>query len=299
MCSIFHLICNLHGVKKGQGWWTTANAGRIMAYLFFKEAFMKRSSESHKIPSKLSDSVHQHLSMYTLAAGAAGVGVLALAQPAEAKIVYTPAKLQLMNQHQVFIDLNHDGNNDFSFYGVSISRRSISTFFFRLTISPAQQGNAIWGVESDEHASCAASLHAGTRVGPKRPFQDNRLVLFDWSGGPNGGTAYCPWGGKTETAYLGVKFSIKGQPHFGWVRVKIASLFPYKVYVTGYAYETTPNKPIITGKTKGADENSRVGQSNPAALTAPTPQTATLGLLALGSPALSIWRRKESAVEGN
>ena len=44
-----------------------------------------------KTPSKLSDSVHHQLSLYALAASAAGVGVLALAQPADAKIVYTPA----------------------------------------------------------------------------------------------------------------------------------------------------------------------------------------------------------------
>ena len=38
--------------------------------------------------AKLSESIHQQLSMYALAASAAGVGMLA--QPAEAKIVYTP-----------------------------------------------------------------------------------------------------------------------------------------------------------------------------------------------------------------
>ena len=181
---------------------------------------------------------------------AAGLGLLALAPPAEGRIIYTAANLPLMNQNQVFFDLNHDGINDFSFYGQSISRRSVSTFLFRLTASPAQQGNAIWGVESHEHASCAASLPRGTRVGSKRPFQANRVVLLDWSGGPNGGTAYCPWTGKTGTAYLGLKFSIKGKTHFGWARVKTASIFPYKVLLTGYAYETIPNKPIMTGATK-------------------------------------------------
>jgi hypothetical protein len=43
-----------------------------------------------RAPSKLSDSVHHQLNMYALAASAAGVGILALAQTAEAKIIYTP-----------------------------------------------------------------------------------------------------------------------------------------------------------------------------------------------------------------
>jgi hypothetical protein len=50
---------------------------------------MKQSARVSRTPSNLSDSVHQHLNMYALAASAAGVGVLALVQPANARIVYT------------------------------------------------------------------------------------------------------------------------------------------------------------------------------------------------------------------
>jgi hypothetical protein len=67
--------------------------------------------------------------------------------------------------------------------------------------------------------------------------------------------------------------------------------------LTGHAYETIPNKPITTGQTKGPDNNS-IEEPN-AALTMPTPDPATLGALAMGSPGLSIWRRKESALQGN
>jgi hypothetical protein len=48
---------------------------------------MKRSRDT----VTLSDSVHHQLNMYALAASAAGVSVLALAQPAECKIIYTHA----------------------------------------------------------------------------------------------------------------------------------------------------------------------------------------------------------------
>ena len=39
--------------------------------------------------ANLSESVHQQLKMYAFAATAAGVGVLALAKPAQGKIIYT------------------------------------------------------------------------------------------------------------------------------------------------------------------------------------------------------------------
>jgi hypothetical protein len=40
---------------------------------------------------QLSKSLHHRLNAYALASGAAGVGMLAMAQPAEAKIIYTAA----------------------------------------------------------------------------------------------------------------------------------------------------------------------------------------------------------------
>ncbi len=52
-------------------------------------ALKEDSMQRPRIPSKLSDSLHQRLNSYALAASAAGVGLLALVQPAQAKIIYT------------------------------------------------------------------------------------------------------------------------------------------------------------------------------------------------------------------
>jgi hypothetical protein len=87
---------------------------------------MQRSSGPRKT-TNLSESVHHQLSMYALAAGAAGVGILALAQPGEAKIVYTAAHTPI--RAVVNLDLNHDGLPDFelcallSSFQCSTSRR--------------------------------------------------------------------------------------------------------------------------------------------------------------------------------
>jgi hypothetical protein len=77
---------------------------------------MKLSSPPGRIPVKLSESVRHRLNMYALAASAAGVGMLALAQPAAARIVYTAAHMKIGPFDKVVLDLNHDGTGDFRFY---------------------------------------------------------------------------------------------------------------------------------------------------------------------------------------
>ena len=77
---------------------------------------MKGFPKSRGTPSNLSDSIHQQRNMYAVMASAAGVGMLALSHPAEAKIVYTPAHTLIDSGQTVPLDLNHDGKADFSFH---------------------------------------------------------------------------------------------------------------------------------------------------------------------------------------
>lgn len=70
-----------------------------------------------------------------------------------------------------------------------------------------------------------------------------------------------PWAGKGKGArdrYLGLKFVVHGKVHYGWARLSVRlghdrQLEDVSGTLTGYAYETVPNKPIIAGKTTGAD----------------------------------------------
>src|SRR5450755_290968 len=74
---------------------------------------MKRSPWTRKTSANLSESIGRQLNMYALAAGAAGVGVLALAQSVEAKVVYTATHHVIGPNHSYRLDLNHDGTTDF------------------------------------------------------------------------------------------------------------------------------------------------------------------------------------------
>jgi hypothetical protein len=94
--------------------------------------------------------------------------------------------------------------------------------------------------------------------------------------------------------YLGLKFMIQGQVHFGWARLNVSVTHDFfTATLTGYAYETIPNKPIITGDILGeAQTQDEISMEQPT-VTAPTPEPMDLGFLALGSRGLSIWRREE------
>lgn len=257
---------------------------------------MKSSKRPPRATSRLSDSIRSQLNSYALAAGAAGVGVLALSTPCEGEIVYTPAHDVVgARSNAVFhIDLNHDGISDFTFeHGYFFSNTSFN-WGSNVAVVPYKRsdGNGILG-----HGG-AFPLRAGAKIGPLGRFSS---LLGTLAGGRGVGRShsteiYGLWanGGKgLSNRYVGLKFQIDGETHYGWARVSI-SKFRFSAVLTGYAYETIPNKPILAGETEGPEEGSD-DEANPTTLNRPTLQpSASLGLLAMGSPALSIWRREES-----
>jgi hypothetical protein len=129
--------------------------------------------------------------------------------------------------------------------------------------------------------------------------------MFGFGAEDTGSGYKCPWlSQKVKTqAYLGLKFSLKGKVHYGWARLGNIHSFIGKASatLTGYAYETIPGKSIKAGQTKEADDPTN-DFSPGASLTSPfpdTPQPASLGMLARGAQGVPLWRRKESALQGN
>ncbi len=223
------------------------------------------SSPRPRKPSALSRSTRQQLNSYALAASAAGVSVLALARASEAKVVYTETHQVTRARVPLYIDLNHDGIKDFvlrtMYYRGSYSEVGLDASGYR-NVNNAVAGRRF--SRSSYFFSAASALPAGARIGPKskfpvqHPFMAvelfNRLHTSQHSD-------VGPWVGKGKgvtNRYLGLKFVIHGKIHYGWARVSV-TLGHQRQYddvtgiLTGYAYETIPNKAIITGKTKGQD----------------------------------------------
>ena len=244
------------------------------------------SSATKPLPTQLERKLDARLFAYAAAASAAGVGLLA--QSAEAKIVYTAANVTIVeNGSAVNLDLNNDGIADFALVyggGVAGARHAEGAFAYALNIYPAQAANEVWGIKSTKGVECAAALPSGVKVGAGAAFQNGYLPMWEVAGSyTRGATEHCPWNDKHHGAFLGLKFVVNGETHYGWAHVTVGTT----TVLNGYAYETLPNQPIATGKTSGPV----VAALDPAMLHGPQP--ATLGVLAHGSRGLSIWRREE------
>jgi hypothetical protein len=225
---------------------------------------MPRTRQSPK-RFKISDFLSRQLNTYAQAACAAGVSVLALTAASEAEIVYTKTHQVTQIGDPLYIDLNHDGIIDFQlrtdFYiGTSGTDISLSAWGYH------NANNLVAGVRysrSGYFLSAASALPAGARIGPKGNFALDFPVMaeehFD-----RVGTSYSDlglWVGKgkgLKDRYLGFKFVIDGEVHYGWARVSV-NLDHKREYgdvsatLTGYAYETIPNKSITAGQTTGSD----------------------------------------------
>jgi hypothetical protein len=238
--------------------------------------------------SRLAPTLDRQLLAYAAAATAAGIGLLA--QPAEAKIVYTAANTTIQgNGGSLNLDLNNDGIADFIISngfpeGV---RHPEGAFNYGLNVYPGQAGNEIWGVLSAKGWECAAALPPSVKVGPGDAFQSKSVPLFQASGSyTRGDTEHCPWASKRRGAFLGLKFVVDGETHYGWAHVTIGGS---STVLNGYAYETVPNRPLLTGKTSGPVESgASFAPANPV-----VQQPATLSLLAQGERGLQLWRRPE------
>lgn len=253
---------------------------------------MRRSPASPRKPSDVFD-LDQHLRAYSLAATAAGVGLLALSHPCEAEIIYTPAHRAINPSTTIKLDLNHDGIADFSL------KDTFSTYFFtsvgRLSAFPIGQKNRIWGHTVSRRAY-ASALFAGARVGPKGQFLPGvgMMAATSFLGGvrPQGSNSCTgPWANVTHR-YLGLKFVITGKVHFGWARLNVAcSGTKVTGLLTGYAYETVPNRLIVTGKEKDTEPLDNASEETPSAWDAGS-QAVSLGRLAKGAAGLTAGQGK-------
>lgn len=234
-------------------------------------------SVSPRPATRLHHNLDCNLAAYVAAAGAAGVGMLALAQPAEAKVVYTSANISI-GFNKVAIDLNNDGTNDFYFFVGGGGSNEVFLY------ASAPNGNGWFG------NSQAQPAFFGVPFGPGEKFLGSFDIMAAFFGGSFGTGSGGLWANKTNR-YMGMKFMINGSPHFGWARITVVK---ETATITGYAYETIPNKGLKAGYIGGTATKA----STALAVEAPAPRRlpATLGMLSRGAAALAIWRRNEEVV---
>lgn len=221
---------------------------------------------------RLNPKLEKQLGAYAASVSAAVVA-LAGAPPASAKIVYTPVDVSIGSSYA--LDLNGDGIADFTIFRCFCA--GSHTSFLKLAFDA--KGNAVRPPSKD--AIGAAALPVGAMIGNQQSFQTATYyggvsMAFGFAYGSlsdQGG----PWINATNK-YLGLKFLIDGQVHYGWARLTVGN---YKfndrtVTLTGYAYETVPGRMLHAGE-KPKENNETESQEIDSA------PESTLGILALGA----------------
>ena len=238
---------------------------------------MPNPAESSKRTTlHLNSKLERSLLGYVAAAGAASVALMTVAPAAEATVVYTPLNnvplTSLSN-----IDLNGDGVTDFRFVFLQSGYGALQYLY-------PMSGNSIV-IGTVNNSSGALPLPWLTRIGPNSPFQPRDGKITGVDGCHSTCHKFGLWQHQVDK-YIGVKFQISGQTHYGWIRLVVQAALTG--YASGYAYETIADKPIIAGKTSGSE---RADIAPPALL--PVQPTQSLGALARGEDGIAIWRRDE------
>jgi len=240
--------------------------------------------------AKFSDSALRHLNAYALAAGAAGVSLLAVT-PANAEVIYTPTKVTISPFGTTGYDLN-PANSAVAPFKINAGFTSPGVYWDLISFNPNTSGARF--VQGPGTSWSVAPLKAGVVIGHGRRFGSPVRGLVATYGPYGGGTYNNHDGFKFgQTAYIGFKFLISGQTHYGWARVTVrfdhnAPKHRLFLQLTGYAYETTPNMSIKAGQTSGTPSGLNKVSTAPEG----TLPSQSLGLLALGTVGLPAWRRE-------
>ncbi len=221
---------------------------------------------------------------------------MALAEPsALAEIIYTPAQKSLLFEDWTKVDLNHDGISDVSFLRESSNYKVLDRTV--LAAAAQSQGGLVGYLVSGHQYGSA--LRKGSPIGPKRTFLNRDVVLVrtEISHYFCCNTVYAGQWRNVSEKFLGVRFLIDGEIHYGWVRLSIGGSARLQGVITGYAYETVANQPIAAGETTeraGDDIGPAPFETKPEAAPSTTENSriylrrAHLGLLALGVAGLDL-----------
>jgi len=250
------------------------------------------TKRSFRSCAQLGRRLEETLSGYTVTALAAGVGLFVLSSPAEGKIVYTAAHKTIFPNTTLFIDLNNDGTQDFSISNRASHGGTSHNKFYNGDVVLSGLGRSTNAAVP--YYQFVAALNPRVTVGSQTRFGGSGF-MFNCVVTNSFGSQTGPWS-QVKSRYLGLRFSINGQIHYGWARLssKLGTL-PCQVtlVLSGYAYETVPNKSIETGKMSGPDSAEGPESNNE------TLNDNSLGFLALGASGLSIWKRNKAECFGS
>ena len=228
-------------------------------------------------------SFERRISLYSVAAAATSVGVLALCQPAESSVVIKNVNIPVTGG--MTLDLNHDGVPDLTFNTFYTAPYYATASY--ITVNPAKGGGIV------AKSGYASALLRSARVGPSANFGTGSLSTLLMEGrGCDAKSCVLngKWSGNHPNRFLGVKFLIKGKVHYGWVRVTLNSGADVRMSatITEYGYETIANRAVKAGLASNNIRNREPSETHAG---------PSLGHLAAGADGLTLWRREEGVAQ--
>ena len=173
---------------------------------------------------------------------------------ANAEVYYTDIEDETIEVGGYFeADIDGDGTTDFVFSGGSTSSSGgsiwsfVSGFGIVSSVGLGNSSNQFIG-SVGPYYNYGSALEEGALIGPdgawlNYPSLSNSAVMAS----NFYGVTYGNFPGEGEM-YLGIQFSVKGNLHYGWMRVE-ADINPAYMTIYDWAYEGIPNQPIEAGST--------------------------------------------------
>jgi PEP-CTERM motif len=158
---------------------------------------------------------------------------------------------------------------------------AFSNSFGSRTRGVAPYGIAGGGVLTNGNGT-AQRLNSGKRISSGAgPFGNLGRVNGHRSTSFGGSSNFGQWGFST-TGFAGVRFTVGGQTHYGWIRLEVSTqdgVNPSALTALDWAWNTVANQRILAGQVN----------------TVPEPTSLALMLLASGSAGVLAWRRRRKA----
>jgi hypothetical protein len=225
--------------------------------------FKQANRRKRRYPIDLDGQTEKNLVAYETAARAAtanhrptasapllavGLSMFALPQVTLAEVVCTPVKASLQGTGHLKFDLNNDGIQDVSVNGYSTFIIGSDDNFFRSDYLGAHglvAGNGIVAFGRE----FAFALRNGQEFGPSGDFPNAGFMARHFSNLYSSSTRG-QWKNVKSARFLGVKFLISEETHYGWIRFTssvTSRLSGVEATVDGYAYETVADKSVVAG----------------------------------------------------
>ncbi len=186
-----------------------------------------------------------------LAKYAGSAAALLGSAPLAAQIQYFDVNPDLVmqgNNAQHNVDLDQDGNDDFQF--LTIDQSFGGTPYGKVQVVGLQAGAEIFGEVTNGY-SYASLLQNGDGIDANGNFNGGG-VLAEFPA--FGGTPR--WDGGVGEGFLGFKFNVGGQNHFGWMRLEVPANAKTAI-LKDLAFNLTPDAAISAGQTVGLIERFR------------------------------------------